>query len=132
MSATVEFVVLWIVEVNEIDKQLSALLACEASRVPALLCARTLCKDSDTTNFDGHFAFFADLRKGEREGGRGRGRGVKREWLGKEGKERGVVGGRKGRGKEGKERGENGWGRREGGKEKMEGGWRGEDSEREG
>ena len=70
MSSTIKFVVLWIVEVNEIYKQFSALLTSEASGMPAFLCAHTLCKDPNTAHFNGHFAFFTDLRKGRREGRR--------------------------------------------------------------
>ena len=85
MSAAVKFVVLWIIEVDEINEQLLTLLAGKTSWVPAFVSTRTFSKHSNTADFDGHFAFFTGLRMGEREGGM---------------VERGEVGGREGRGKE--------------------------------
>ena len=128
MSAAVKFVILWIIEVDEINEQLFTLLTSEASRVPALVCTRTFSKHSNTADFDGHFAFFAGLRMGEREGGDGGDRrSVRKGRRGKEGGGEGREGRGEGRVKEGgrtegergEERGEVG-GRREGG-ERREG-----------
>ena len=74
MSAAVKFVILWIIEVDEIYKQLLTLLAGETSWVPAFVCTRTFSKYSNTADFDGHFAFFTGLRMGEREEEKGGGR----------------------------------------------------------
>ena len=69
MSAAVKFVVLWIIEVDQINKQLPTLLTSETRWVPAFVCTRTFSKHSNTADFNGHFAFFTDLRMGEGEAG---------------------------------------------------------------
>ena len=66
MSPAVDISVTFVVEVDEIDEQLAAVRAGEAGRMPTLIGACSVRKDTNVSSFESHPTILAGLWIGER------------------------------------------------------------------